>query len=69
MSHKRRDQWLFSVVKHGRSYGEAIALLRQDRQTLFGISISNEIQLVLFLIGDIPVMVYVRQTNRPRKRI
>jgi hypothetical protein len=69
MSHKRRDQWVFSVLSMAAVTVKRIALLRQDRQTLFGISISNEIQLVLFLIGDIPVMLYVRQTNRPGKRI
>ena len=59
----------FSVLSMAAVTGEVIALLRQDRQTLFGISIYNAIQLALFLIGDILVMVYVRETNRPRKRI
>jgi hypothetical protein len=50
---------MFSVLGIAAVAAEAITLLRQERGTLFGISIPGEVQLALFLIGDILLMVYV----------
>jgi hypothetical protein len=59
MLHKQRYQWMFAVLSMAAVAAGTITLLRQGRETLFGISIPSEIHLALFLIGEILLMVYV----------
>ncbi len=59
MSHKQKYQWIVAVLSMAAVAAGTITLLRQGRETLFGISIPSETYSALFLIGDILLMVYV----------